>query len=74
MLAERLRLSQTMVLELEASNAELDKALHVALALSNSEKVPLLLSACSSCALTPLPCPKKGGGCTRLQTPGTCQD
>jgi hypothetical protein len=55
-LAERLRLSQKMVLELEASNAELDKALHVALAMSNSEQVSPLLSTHPSWALLPLPC------------------
>jgi hypothetical protein len=39
MLADKLRLSQNMVHELEAANAELDKALHVALAMSNAGKV-----------------------------------
>ena len=38
-LADKLRLSQSMVQELEASNAELDKALHVALAMLQAGKV-----------------------------------
>lgn len=41
-LAEKLRLSQHMVQELQESNMELDKALHVALSMSRSAKVLLL--------------------------------